>query len=206
MFRRDLGRGILGSIRGQSHNEYISGKYAHVNKNDVVFTPDKIAKTICAMFPICGKVLEPCKGEGVFLKYLPKGTLWCEITDGRNFYDFNEGVDWIVTNPPYSDFNRFLDHAFNLSDNIILLTPVAKMMKSMGTLKKIFNYGGIVECHFIGASRCGFPFGFPCGVYYLKRDYHGLTNFKELVVDEPSDLVMKQISLLNHNVPEDFGE
>lgn len=174
----------MGSIKGQKHNSYISGKYAHVNKNDIVFTPDSVAEIICSMFPINGKVLEPCKGEGVFLKYLPNDTLWCEITEGRNFYSFNEKVDWIVTNPPYSDFNRFLDHSFNLADNIVLLVPVAKLMKSMGTLRKIFNYGGIVECWFLSASKCGFPFGFPCGVYYLKRDYKGKTLFKELDLSE----------------------
>ena len=177
----------MGSIKGQKHNPYIEGKYANINKNDVVFTPDKIAKTICNMFPISGKILEPCKGEGAFLNHLPKETLWCEITEGRNFYDFNENVDWIVTNPPYSDFNRFLDHSFRLAGNIILLTPIAKMMKSMGTLKRIFEYGGIVECHFIGASKCGFPFGFPCGVYYLKRNYKGLTKFCELVIIKALD-------------------
>ena len=174
----------MGSIKGQKHNIYIEGKYAHVNKNDIVFTPDHIAEKICLMFKsnIKGKVLEPCKGEGAFLKYLPKGTLWCEITEGRNYYDFNEKVDWIITNPPYSDFNRFLDHSFDLAENIVLLTPVGKLMKSIGTLRKIFEYGGIVECHFIGASKCGFPFGFPCGVYYLKRGYKGRTLFKELKI------------------------
>ena len=170
----------MGSIKGQKHNSYIAGKYAHVNKNDVVFTPDNVAKVICAMFPKSGKILEPCKGEGAFLKYLPSDTLWCEITEGRNFYDFHEQVNWIITNPPYSDFNRFLDHCFELADNIVLLTPVAKLMKSMGTLRKVFAYGGFASCHVIGASKCGFPFGFPCGVWYIKRGYKGDTTFAEL--------------------------
>ena len=172
----------MGSIKGQKHNEYIQGKYAHVNKNDVVFTPEKIASKICSMYNIVGKVLEPCKGEGAFMKYLPKNTMWCEIADGRNFYDFNEKVDWIVTNPPYSDFNRFLEHSFELADNVVLLTPVAKMMKSMGTIRQIFKYGGMVSCFYIGASRCGFPFGFPCGAWHLQRGYTGDTKFAELDV------------------------
>ena len=71
----------MGSINGQKHNPYIIGKYAHINPNDVVFTPDWLAKQICGMFDIEGKVLEPCKGEGAFLKYLPKDTDWCEIAD-----------------------------------------------------------------------------------------------------------------------------
>lgn len=90
----------MGSIKGQKHNPYLEGRYAHINPNDVVFTPDWLAKQICGMFDIKGKVLEPCKGEGSFLKYLPTNTDWCEIADGKNYYDYNEKVDWIVTNPP----------------------------------------------------------------------------------------------------------
>ncbi len=170
----------MGSIKGQKHNPYLEGRYAHVNKNDVVFTPDWLAKKICSMFEIKGEVLEPCKGEGVFLKYLPENTEWCEIVDGRNFYDYKKKVDWLVTNPPYSDFNRFLEHSFELAENIVLLVPVAKMMKSMGTIKAVMNYGGIVSCHFLSGGKAGFPFGFPIGIYHLKKGYKGQTLFQEL--------------------------
>ena len=173
----------MGSIKGQKHNLYIKGKYGHLNQNDVVFTPDWLTKKICSMFKIEGLVLEPCKGEGAFMKYLPNDTEWCEIVEGRNFYDYNKKVDWIVTNPPYSDYNRFLKHCFELSENIVLLVPVAKMMKSMGTIKLIMEYGGIVSCHFLSGGKAGFPFGFPIGVYHLKRNYKGLTLFKELDVN-----------------------
>lgn len=158
----------------------IKEKYANLNPNDVVFTPDTLAKQICNMFPIEGKVLEPCKGEGAFLKYLPANTEWCEITEGRNFYDYNKKVDWIVTNPPYSCFNNFLEHSFELADNIVFLVPVAKMFKSYNTLYSIFEYGGFVEIHTLPASFAGFPFGFPCGVYYIKRNYKGHTLIKML--------------------------
>ncbi len=170
----------MGSIKGQKHNPHLEGRYAHINPNDVVFTPDWLAKQICEMFPIQGKVLEPCKGEGAFLKYLPNDTDWCEIADGKNYYDYHKKVDWIVTNPPYSDFNRFLQHSFTLAENIVLLVPVAKMFKSMGTLNDIFNYGGFVEIHTLPSSKAGFQIGFPSAVYYLKRGYKGDTKIKML--------------------------
>jgi hypothetical protein len=172
----------MSGIKKQKHNPYLEGKYAHVNKNDVVFTPEWLAEIICSMFPIKGLVLEPCKGEGAFMKYLPPDTMWCEITEGKNFYDFKPfpnvvRIDWIVTNPPYSDFDRFLDHSFELADDVVLLVPVAKIMKSMGTLKKVFAYGGIVSCHFLSGNRAGFPFGFPVGIYHFQRNYEGTTLF-----------------------------
>ena len=170
----------MAGIKGQQHNPLIAEKYAHMNPNDVVFTPDWLAEQICSMFDITGDVLEPCKGEGAFLKHLPKNTEWCEITEGKNFYDYKKEVDWIVTNPPYSDFNRFLTHAFSLAENVVLLVPVAKLFKSMGTLKQIFEYGNFVEIHTLPASKAGFPFGFPCAVYYIKKDYVGTTTIKML--------------------------
>lgn len=160
---------------GNRFNPYIEGKYGHLNPNDVVFTPDWLAERICSMYSIEGKVLEPCKGEGAFLRYLPAETEWCEITEGRNFYDYHKQVDWIVTNPPYSDFNRFLDHSFSLAENIVLLVPTAKLFKSMGTLRSVYDYGGIESLHLLPAGKAGFPFGFPCGIFHLRRGYHGLT-------------------------------
>ena len=54
------------------------------------------------------------------------------------------------------------------------------MFKSMGTMKKIFEYGGFVEIHTLPSSRAGFPFGFPSGVFYLKRGYSGETKVRLL--------------------------
>ena len=149
------------------------------HRNDVVMTPKPLAKMIVEHFNPTGRILEPCKGEGNFLEYLPSAE-WCEISEGKDFFNFSDKVDWIVTNPPYSDFNRFLEHSFALAENIVLLVPVAKMFKSMGTLKAILDYGGFVSIHTLPASKAGFPFGFPCAVYYLKRGYKGQTKIEML--------------------------
>ena len=158
--------------------EEIREKYGWLNPNDVVFTPDNIAGKIVSMFPIQGKVLEPAKGEGVFLKYLPSNTEWCEITEGRDFFDYKEDVDWIVTNPPYSDFDKFLRHAFEIAENVVFLVPLAKIFKSMGTIRKIDNYGGIKSMWVVSASKCGFPFGFPAAAVHFQRNYKGQTEIK----------------------------
>lgn len=175
----------MGSIKGQKHNPKLQGKYAHMNPNDVVFTPDWLAKQIVRMYDLDMKgssVLEPCKGEGAFTQFLPDAQ-WCELAEGKNFYDYTEKVEWIVTNPPYSDYNRFLDHAFELAQNIVLLVPMSKMFKSMGTIKKIYNWGGIVEIKILPASKAGFPFGFPCAIYHLQKFYGGKTDIEILDLD-----------------------
>jgi hypothetical protein len=163
----------LRAIKGN----YILNKYAHLNPADCVFTPDIVAQHIVELYKPTGVILEPCRGEGAFTKFLPPETLWCEIADGVNFYDFNQHVDWIITNPPYSDFDRFFDHCLELADNIVFLVPVAKIFKSMGTLRKIRKYGWIKHVWLVGASKCGFPFGFPCGAYHFARGYRGETSW-----------------------------
>ena len=143
------------------------------NPNDDVHTPDKIAKFIVQTFSPTGKVLEPCRGKGAFYKYLPEGSDWCEISEGRDFFDYKQNVDWIVTNPPYSKFDKFLDHSFAIAENVVFLAPISKVMKSWGTIMKIKQFGGIKKIWFVPARRCGFAFGFPCGAFHFQRNYRG---------------------------------
>jgi len=46
---------------------------------------------------------EPFAGEGAFLNAFPAENPkhWTEITKGRNFLDFAETYDWVITNPPF---------------------------------------------------------------------------------------------------------
>jgi len=152
-------------------------KYSGQNPNDVVFTKDIIAKWIIDEMKPTGSILEPCKGEGAFMKYIPNAD-WCEITEGRDFMEYNKKVDWIITNPPHSKFDDFLKHSMELAKNIVFLIPTAKMLKSYKNIQMIKNYGGIKKLMFVRADKCGFPFGFPCGVFHLVKDYEGLTEIK----------------------------
>ena len=146
---------------------------ADVNPNDIVYTPDAVAKMIVDEFKPTGRILEPCKGGGAFMRYLPEGSEWCEIREGRDFFEFKEPVDWIVSNPPYSNWERWLAHSFEIATNIVYLVPIAKVFKSMGTVRSIYEYGGIVKALFMPAGKAGFPFGFPCGAFHFQRGYKG---------------------------------
>lgn len=163
---------LLVKLPAQTLFEY-GNDYESQNQNDIVFTPELVAQKIVEHYSPNGKILDPCMGEGAFYKYLPEPKDWCEITKGKNFFDYNEQVDWIVSNPPYSNFDKWLDHSFNLAENIVYLTPVAKVFKSWGIMQRIKEYGGIAEVIFMPASRCGFPFGFPVGAFHFKRNYKG---------------------------------
>jgi len=147
--------------------------------NDVILTPRNIAKQMIGLYGIepHHSILDPCRGEGAFFDQYPVGNpkMWCEITEGRDFFDFDSDVDWIITNPPYSIFPQFLEKCFEVAHNVCLLIPLAKLVSSLKRIIMVFDYGGIVSVRIIGASRCGFPFGFPAAAIHMKRDYTGQT-------------------------------
>lgn len=73
-----------------------------------------------------------------------------------------------------------MTHSVKIADNIVYLLPLNKVFSSMGRIRRINAYGGIVLMWIISASKCGFPFGFPACVFYFKRGYKGKT---EIIVD-----------------------
>ena len=142
-------------------------------ETDIVLTPDKIAADIVWHFKPTGRILDPCKGDGVFLRHMP-GAEWCESREGRDFFAWIDHVDWIVSNPPYSIFSEWLEHSLTIADNIVYLIPLAKVFNSEPRLKLIMRTGGIVEIrHYGSGTSCGFPFGFPCGAVHIRKDYKG---------------------------------
>ena len=63
------------------------------NPNDVVYTPDAIAQSVVSYFKPTGFCLDPCRGTGAFYRWLPTGSDWCEIAEGRDFFAFDRKVD-----------------------------------------------------------------------------------------------------------------
>jgi len=142
--------------------------------SDTVQTPVNIARMIVSSFSPQGLILEPCRGIGNIYNELPEPKDWCEIIEGRDFFDYQTKVDWIITNPPYSIYDRFLEHCFKVADNVVLLTPIAKAFKSMKVEKLVDAYGGLKVIWLIGSgTKCGFAFGFPTGCLYYQRGYKG---------------------------------
>lgn len=150
-------------------------------KNDKIYTPLKIAKQIIDTFKPTGKVLDAFMGKGAFYDQYPENVEkdWCEIDKGRDFFDYNKKVDWIITNPPYSILDEVLEHSFNIANNIVYLVPISKIFTSLKRIRNILKFGNIKEIHIISAGRCGFPFGFPACAIWFQRNYKGNTTIKE---------------------------
>jgi hypothetical protein len=147
--------------------------YIPLVEKDVVYTPDNIARDIVKFFKPSGKILEPCKGDGAFLRHLAAAD-WCEIAEGKDFFVCRATYDWIVGNPPYSIFNIWLRHSFTLADNIVYLIPLNKIFNDFGMLKDIYTYGGVKQIYAIGrGEKANFPMGYAVGAVHFQRAYKG---------------------------------
>lgn len=161
---------------------------APVNPSDIVYTPEWVSEHIINYLNPNGICLDPCKGDGAFLNYMPEGSLYCEIQEGLNFFEFNKKVDWIIGNPPYSIFESFLKKSFELSNNVSFLVPTNKVFQRQIIMEMINNYGGIKSIIIYGSGKLiDFPFGFSVGNFHFQKDYKGKT-----------EVLMGMKTLFNH--------
>jgi hypothetical protein len=111
---------------------------------DIVYTHTEVARDIISYLKPAGYLLDPCKGDGSFYDNFPNGTnkAYCEIAEGKDFYNWIENVDWVIGNPPYSIFHEFLTHAFEISENVCFLVPTNKVFQSWKTMSMINRWGG----------------------------------------------------------------
>ena len=144
-----------------------------LNDKDVVYSSDWVARDMVEFFKPSGRILEPCKGDGVFLKYLP-GAKWCEIQDGKDFFAWDEHVDWLFGNPPYTILNKWMQHSYSIAHDIVYLIPMNSPWNSMGRLKSIAKFGGMVHTRAYGnGSIFGMDYGFAVGAVHFQRGYTG---------------------------------
>lgn len=158
-------------MRSQPNRDYVS--------NDDVQTPDDLASRLVGHFRPSGRILEPCKGDGSFLRHL-RGADWCEIKEGRDFFAWTESVDWIITNPPWSQIRRFLQHAMRIADHVVFLMTI----NHVWTKARLRD---IRESRFALREIClvempdTFPqSGFQLGAVHVQRGWAGDIRFSDL--------------------------
>ncbi len=143
---------------------------------DIVYTPNYVAKNIVDFLQPYGLCLDPCKGDGAFYNYLPKGAEYCEIREGKDFFNYTKKVDWVIGNPPYSIFEDFLKKGFEIADNVSYLVPTNKIFQRQIIMERINKYGGIKNIIIYGSGQLiDFPFGFSVGNFHFQKGYKGET-------------------------------
>lgn len=124
--------------------------------NDVFYTPLPVACRLIEMADIkpSDRVLDPSRGMGVFYDNLPPCVKdWCEITEGHDYFSYNQEVDVVIGNPPFSMWKRWIQHTVSLNPQKICfvmgcvnLTPLRfKMFEDAGY--------GLAQLHFVSIRQ-----------------------------------------------------
>lgn len=146
---------------------------APLTVTDVVYTPTWVAADMVNHFKPTGKILEPSAGDGAFLQYLPTAD-WCEIASGRDFFAYQDRVDWCVGNPPYGLYLEWMTHSMEIANDIVYLLPTSKPFVSFSSVSSMGRWGHIRHMrHYAGGRRIGFPFGFSVSAVHFSRNYFG---------------------------------
>lgn len=144
---------------------------------DVVYTPRTLAKAVVGHFKPVGTILEPCRGSGHFFDAFPSVSTkhYCEIDDGLDFFDWHDPVDWIISNPPWSQFRAFNFHAMGLAENIVWIIPLVHF-SGKARIRDVREMGfGFCEIMMLETPK-GWPQGgFQLAAFHLRRGYSRTT-------------------------------
>ena len=142
--------------------------------NDIVLTPRVLAKRIIDHFPLEGDILDPCRGTGAFYDQIDSDKkAWCEITDGVDFFSYHKRCNWIISNPPYSIFRKFLIHSMEIADNIVYLITVNHCW-TKARIRDIREFGFGIREFYLCDTPANFPqSGFQYGSVWFQRGYQG---------------------------------
>jgi hypothetical protein len=95
-----------------------------LNATDFYPTPLWCAENIDVDWSQFTTAHEPCRGDGRLYDWLQsKGlvTSYTEITEGLDFFEWNQPVDLILTNPPFSLAQEFIDHSNKHAQTVFML-------------------------------------------------------------------------------------
>tara|TARA_R110002050_G_scaffold275965_1_gene421122 strand:+ start:32 stop:592 length:561 start_codon:yes stop_codon:yes gene_type:complete len=81
--------------------------------NSIVMTKETMAQYLISLVEYEeGDVwLEPCRGDGAFYNNFPDDIQkdWCEINEGRDYFDYDGEVDITISNPPFVPRKLFVE-------------------------------------------------------------------------------------------------
>ena len=107
-------------------------RIAHINRtihnkdqrNDIWYTPKALSRTAIRMVPLMhsdGAWLDPCRGKGSYYDQFPPMCTkdYCEISENKDFFKYDKKVDVVISNPPYSRIDDWLEQSVKLEPSVI---------------------------------------------------------------------------------------
>jgi hypothetical protein len=160
-------------MKSQPNRDYAS--------DDCVQTPRPLARAIVQHFKPSGLIMEPCQGERNFYMELidlmgAEEVHSMEIKEGLDFLDPHrklKHMDWIVTNPPWSQFRKFLNRSMEVADNIVFLITINHVW-TKARVRDVREAGfGIKEILLCEMPKTFPQSGFQLGAIHWQRGWTG---------------------------------
>jgi len=112
-------------------------------ENDFYPTPFSMADRLITEADNLGEVVwEPCAGDGRLVKMMRdkgKTVIAGDIATGQDFFEYTwAAAPVIVTNPPFKEIRRFINHAFSIGVRRMALIVPERIWASKTGLKQ-FN-------------------------------------------------------------------
>jgi type I restriction-modification system DNA methylase subunit len=138
-----------------SKNNNVGSQFSNIknrkNPNDKIYTPKSVALKMIELCEITENmtVLDPSRGGGIFYDNLPKCNKdYCEIEEGKDFFEYNKKVDLIIGNPPFSLWNKWIDHTMKLTNKFCYIMGCLNF--SDKRIRYIIDNGfGITKMHLL---------------------------------------------------------
>jgi hypothetical protein len=99
-------------------------------------------------------ILDPSAGSNkvfynAFPDYVRKD--YCEITEGRDFFEYHEKVNCVIGNPPYSLWDKWLEHTIDITDRFCYIFGIFNLTPAR--LTKIMSHGyGVTKIHMLNIN------------------------------------------------------
>lgn len=109
---------------------YLSRQIAgqRLNKTDFYATPPWCYENLDIDWTLFSSAHEPCRGDGRIQFFLESDlsipTTYSEIMEDKDFFEWSDGTDLILTNPPFSIAREFIDHSLEHCNTCIMLLRI----------------------------------------------------------------------------------
>jgi hypothetical protein len=141
--------------------------------NDEFYTPIELSKKLIQEVPICenNTILDPFFGTGSFFNNFPKNELndWYELNLGKDFFKYNNKFDWVISNPPFSNLTKTIEHTLNVAEiGFAYIIPTYSLTPHR--LKIINSYGFHMSKFIIFENPKEWRIGFQmCFIIFTKK-------------------------------------
>ena len=165
--------------------------YERVDR-DFYPTPWQAVEPLVPHLPSEFAFAEPCAGDGALVNHietLVEGS-WCSWASDiepqsdnihkNHFRDLGSSefleADYIITNPPWSKMQAFLEHGMKVSDNIVYLTTI-NHYTTKRRIREMRSYGfAVKEIYCVDTPKKPWPqLGFQLAAVHTQRGYTGGT-------------------------------